>query len=86
MKTMTVRGIDPEMADALKKAAQNQGKSINQVALESIRSSLGLGKHNKYKIIYDDLDMLFGTWSDEDFKTIQGKIESERTIDQETWE
>jgi len=40
-------------------------------------------KHTK---IYHDLDHLLGRWSEEEFQQIQGKIDSERTIDPELWE
>ncbi len=85
MKSMTVRGIDQETAAKLRSVAKSQGKSINQVVLESIKASLGIGKNKKYTNSYDDLDFLFGKWSQEEFTFIQEKIEGERTIDQELW-
>ncbi|MFH2219893.1 MAG: antitoxin [Pseudomonadota bacterium] len=86
MKSMSIRGIDPAMADKLRDIAEKQGKSINQVVLETIQKSLGLDKEPKYTRIYDDLDHLFGKWTQEEFDRIQGKIESERTIDKELWQ
>ncbi|MBU0987079.1 MAG: antitoxin [Proteobacteria bacterium] len=86
MKSMSIRGIDPAMADKLRDIAKKQGKSINQVVLETIQKSLGLDKQPKYTRIYDDLDHLFGKWTQAEFDRIQGKIESERTIDKELWQ
>ena len=74
------------MADKLRDIAKKQGKSINQVVLETIQKSLGLDKQPKYTRIYDDLDHLFGKWTQAEFDRIQGKIESERTIDKELWQ
>lgn len=31
MKTMTIRGIEPNLAEKLKQTAQEKGKSLNQV-------------------------------------------------------
>jgi ribosomal protein S24E len=86
MKAMTVRGVNPDMARKLQDLAKKQGKSINQVTLEIIQKSLGLNKEQKYTRIYDDLDHLFGQWSQEEFDLIQGKIDAERTIDKELWQ
>lgn len=86
MKSMSLRGIDSATADKLRDIAQKQGKSINQVVLETIQKSLGLDKEPKYTCIYDDLDHLFGKWTQEEFDRIQGKIESERIIDKELWQ
>ena len=35
---------------------------------------------------YDDLDSLFGTWTEEEFSSIQGSISAERRIDPELWQ
>jgi ribosomal protein S24E len=86
MKTMTVRGIDPIIAEKLRRAAKAQGKSVNQIVVETIQKSFGLDKQKKFTQTYDDLDHLFGKWSQEEFDQIQGKIDAERTIDEELWQ
>jgi hypothetical protein len=86
MKSMSVRGIDPVLAKKLGQEAKKQGKSINQLVLEIIQKSFGLTKEKKYTRTYDDLDHLFGRWSQKDFDRIQRKIDQERTIDKELWQ
>jgi len=54
--------------------------------LEFINKNLGSEKEKKYSRKYHDLDDLFGTWSDEEYECIQGKISRERQIDQELWD
>ena len=44
MKAVTIRGVEPEVADKLKLVAAEQGKSINQLALEIVKEGLGLLK------------------------------------------
>ncbi|MCA1785702.1 MAG: hypothetical protein LC657_06955 [Desulfobacteraceae bacterium] len=39
----------------------------------------------KFTREYDDLDSLFGRWSQQEFQTIQGRIDEERAIDSELW-
>jgi len=85
MKAVTIRGVEPEVADKLKLTAAEQGKSINQLALEIVKEGLGLKKERKYSREYDDLDHLFGRWSDDEFREIHTKIDQERQVDQELW-
>lgn len=86
MKTVTVRGVDSEVAAKLKSIASQQGKSINQLILEIIKADLGFKTAKKYSREYDDLDHLFGRWSDDEYREIQSKIDQARQIDQELWE
>ena len=85
MKAVTIRGVEPEVAEKLKITATKQGKSINQLTLEIIKESLGFKKKKKYTLEYDDLDDLFGKWSDEEFKEIHDKIHHARQLDPELW-
>lgn len=85
MKAVTIRGIDPEVADKLKTVAAEQGKSINQLTLEIVKEGLGLQKKRKFSREYNDLDHLFGRWSEEDFIAIHGRIQQERQVDEELW-
>lgn len=47
MKALTIRGVEPEVAEKLKIAARKQGKSVNNLILEFIKISLGLKKEKK---------------------------------------
>nr|HID58907.1 toxin-antitoxin system HicB family antitoxin [Desulfobacterales bacterium] len=86
MKTITVRGIDPDLAERLKRTAADQSKSINQLVLDILRRSLGMEKQKRFTRIYKDLDHLFGSWTEEEFRAIQDKITLERKIDEELWD
>jgi hypothetical protein len=85
MKAVTIRGVDQELAEKLKATAKKQRKSVNQLTIELIRTSLGLDKKKKFSCEYDDLDDLFGRWAEEEFKAINLKIKRERIIDPELW-
>jgi len=86
MKTITIRRIDDQLAELLKEKARKDQKSINQLLLDTLRSSLGLSSEKKFTAEFHDLDHLFGQWSEEEFKKIQGKISRERQIDRELWQ
>ena len=47
MKAITIRGVDPDLAEKLKTTAKKQGKSINQLTIDLISASLGLKKGKK---------------------------------------
>ena len=85
MGSISIRNVDGQLAQKLKKQAKASKKSVNQLVLDILKRHLGLEKEKRYTRPHDDLDMLFGRWSEGDFKRIQGKIDDERKIDQELW-
>ena len=85
MKTITVRGLDETITKNLKQMAGQNGKSVNQFVLDTLKERLGLKKEKKYTVIHHDMDHLFSIWSENEFKRIQGNIDSERKIDKELW-
>ncbi len=85
MGSLSIRGIDKHLSATLKKQALAAQKSVNQFVLEILRKRVGLDKEKRFTREYDDLNNLFGKWSAEEFDRIQGKINSERRIDNELW-
>nr|WP_321400028.1 antitoxin [uncultured Desulfobacter sp.] len=85
MKTITIRGIEPEVAVKLKEVASEQEKSLNQLILEFIKKNTGFEKEKRFSKQYDDLDDLFGRWSEDEYELIQQKIDGERQIDPDLW-
>ena len=84
MTTMTLRGIDEPLAQALKDLARNQGVSLNTLALRLIREATGVDKR-KRTLVHHDLDALAGTWDKEDEVSFKTNIRSLETIDEEMW-
>ncbi|MBW1927142.1 MAG: toxin-antitoxin system HicB family antitoxin [Deltaproteobacteria bacterium] len=85
MKTITVRRIEPSLAKKLKQVANKEGKSVNQLVIETIKQYLGMKKEKRFTVVYHDMDHIFGRWSEEEFEQIQGKIDSERKVEKELW-
>jgi hypothetical protein len=81
MESIALHDIDEQLSTLLKQRAAQAQKSIDQFILDTLKKHFGLEKEKEH----DDLDELFGSWTDEEFNSIQGKISSERTIDQELW-
>ena len=86
LKNMTLRGLDPQLAAKLREAAEQEGKSLNQTALDALRKQFGLDQPRRFTEVHRDLDHLFGCWDEDEFARIQQKIDSERRIDPELWQ
>ena len=80
MKAITIRGIDSSVFSKLKQVAKNENKSVNQLVLDMIKQNIGMQKKKKYTKEYNDLDHLFGIWTDAEFDKIQGIIDGQRKM------
>ena len=85
MRSISIRGVDDQLAALLKQKALASNKSVNQLVLETLRKHVGLEKKKLFTQQYHDIDHLFGKWSKDEFDKIQGKIDTERQIDKELW-
>jgi hypothetical protein len=85
MKTLTIRGIEPELADTLKNMAKRQGKSVNQIVINALKKYSGIEKERRFTRVHHDLKDIFGKWTPEEFNEIQSKIDTGRKIDPELW-
>ncbi len=76
----TLRNIPKNVDAALRRRAKEQGKSLNQVAIEALTHASGLaGGPTKRR----DLSWLAGTWvEDPEFDKI---IEEQRQIEPDMW-
>lgn len=85
MKVITIRGVDNQLEKKLKGAAKKESVSVNQFILKSLRKTLGLEKERSHTKEFNDLDFLFGTWSDEEYKSFEKTQKDFQTIDSEMW-
>jgi hypothetical protein len=76
----TIRCIPPSLDRALRLQAEQEGKSLNQIALEALQRGVGmtgLGQSRR------DLSEIAGSWQeDPEFDAI---VEAQDQIDQEAW-
>ena len=72
MGSISIRGIDENLAALLKEAASLEHKSVNQLVLETLKKKAGLEKERRFTQEWHELDSLFGRWSEEEFSQIQG--------------
>lgn len=80
MTQYTLRNVPTETDRALRRAAREAGKSLNQTALEILQRGLGVGEK---PVRRRDLSDLAGSWK-EDPET-DAALEAQRRIDPEDW-
>lgn len=82
MKTMTVRNIPKDVAEALDAERQRRGLSLNRTAVSLMREALGLtqGEHRD-----NGLGRFAGTWSEEQFREFEAAQAQFNEIDEEIW-
>jgi hypothetical protein len=59
VRQYTLRGVPPSIDRAARRRAQDEGKSLNAVAMEALARGLGL---DAMPVEHTDLDTLIGTW------------------------
>lgn len=79
-KQYTIRNLSHELDAKLRQKAREEGKSLNEVALESLRKGSGLADT---PVHYHDLDHLIRSWhEDPDFDEA---IQLQDQVDPELW-
>jgi len=84
MAQITLRGMDPEMEQDIRKMARKSGKSLNRVILDMIYEYTGYRKTTKIPPA-DSLRNLAGGWSEKDASDFLDSIKSSEQIDEEMW-
>ena len=76
----TIRNVPETVDSALRKAAQTQGKSLNEIAIEALARGAGLtGEALRQR----DLSDLAGTWRED--PAFERALAAQDTIDEELW-
>lgn len=84
MTQITLRGMDPEMEQAIRKTARKSGKSLNRVILDMIYKNTSDRKSRKTPPA-DSLRTLAGGWSKKEASEFLESIKSSEQIDEEMW-
>ena len=81
---LTVRQVDGELLQALRRETRRRGESLNKVTLSLLRSSLGVSS-SRVSRSYTDLDHLAGRWSPEECAEFNARLGKQREIDPDLW-
>jgi plasmid stability protein len=84
MKTITLRGVDENLENALRKRAQKGNESINKTILNILKKATGQHKEKPFKENHD-LDELAGTWTQKDANEFNKNTEFFNQIDPQDW-
>lgn len=80
MRTLTVRNVPSEVAEALEREKRRRGESLNQTVIELLTQGLGVGTARS-----NGLARLAGRWSEEEFEEFQRAVAPFEEIDDELW-
>ncbi len=78
----TLRKIPDDLDRALRAAAEEQHKSLNQVAVEALQRAVGVA--DKKPVKRRDLADVVGSWVADPL--IDAALEDQRRVDPESWE
>jgi plasmid stability protein len=84
MKTITVRGVDPDLDRAIKSRAEGDNISVNQWVLKILKKATGMEKEPLFRK-HHDLDELAGGWTKEDAAAFQKNTQIFERIDEDVW-
>jgi len=79
-KQYTLCGVPPTIDCAARRRAQQEGKSLNAVAMEALARGLGL---DAKPVEHTDLDTLIGTWQED--PAFNAAVADFQRIDEEGW-
>ncbi|MBI3299247.1 MAG: antitoxin [Elusimicrobia bacterium] len=75
----TIRKVPASVDAALRAKARRQGKSLNAVALEALRTGAGVAEQVRHR----DLDSFFGSWVPDE--AADKALKDQRRIDPDLW-
>lgn len=80
VKQYTIRSIPGDVDRDLREQARREGRSLNEVVLDTLRRGVGLDGSRR---VYDDLDDLFGAMKPD--PDLEKRLEEQRRIDPALW-
>jgi plasmid stability protein len=76
----TIRNVPEALDEALRRVAREQGKSLNEVAIEALARGAGVsGERGRQR----DLNDVAGTWRED--PAFDSAMAAQDTIDEEMW-
>jgi len=85
MKSMTIHGIDSQLAQLIKSKAESEGLSINKTIKKILETALGVKPQPPQKNM-DDFKEFCGVWTDDELKAFEENTSEIRVVDSEDWQ
>jgi plasmid stability protein len=80
MKTLTVRNLPDNVADALEREKRRRGESLNQTVIDLLSQGLGVSG-----VRSNGLARLAGAWSAEELRRFERAVAPFEQVDDELW-
>ena len=84
MKSITIHGVDNQLADLIKSKAESEGLSINKTIKKLLETSLGVKPQVEKKNLKDFKEFC-GLWTKVDLDEFEKRTEDLRKIDEKDW-
>ena len=85
MKAVTLRGLPPNVAEAIRKEANRKGMSLNKAVISLLENRVGAREKKIRQTRHHDLDDLAGSWSKQEAAEFDKSLADQRTIDPDLW-
>jgi hypothetical protein len=85
MKAVTLRGLPPNVAEAIRKEANRKGMSLNKAVISLLENRVGAREKKIRQNRHHDLDDLAGSWSKQEAAEFDKSLADQRTIDLDLW-
>ena len=86
MQQLTIRGFEPELADRIRRLAQQERISLNQAVLRLLRRGAGLDKDQAGDgTVGTSLDHLIGSWTGRQADEMDRALADFDRIDESMW-
>jgi hypothetical protein len=84
VSTLTIRGVDEQALDELRRQAGSAHSSMNKFLVEALRKVASPSVPGKVRE-WHDLDGFFGSWSEEDAREVMQRCGESGKVDAEIW-
>ncbi len=76
---LTIRNVDPDLAQRLRAISAERGESLNATVLQMLREAVGPDARRAQLLRY-------ATWTEEDAEEFNAALAEQRVLDRRLWE
>jgi hypothetical protein len=81
---ITIRGMDPELEEAIRRLSHEEGISLNKAAIRLLARGAHLDRPAQ-RTVGHDLDHLFGTWTEAEAEAFRRTLKTCEQVDPDFW-
>jgi len=85
MKSLTLHALDSQLAAQLKRCAEEQSVSMNELAKRILSEGLGIKAPSVASPHRDEFSDFCGVWSEKEAEDFEAKVSDMGKVDSEDW-